>query len=545
MFFKKSHVGGKTYISIVESYRNDNGKPAHRIIASLGLLDNFKASGALQRLANSLLQLTDKKESKQKSDLIELGRFNWGAAKIVRSLWERYKLDKIFLFLKKKAKYKINIEENIFHMVLNRLVSPDSKLGLYENHKRFLFTNTISLHEIYRTLDFLSENKESIETLLFETSKDVFNQEIDFVFYDVTTFHFESTSVDLMKKFGFSKNCKFNEVQIVLGLLIDTKGIPIGFEVFPGNTFEGKTLLSSLEKMKNRFKIRQVVIVADRGLNAKINLKHIRDAGFDYIVGTKISSLTKDLKEKVLDINNYKCASIEEEHKLKYYTFTRENKVRFRNESVKKMETHSILEKIVCTWSAKRAEKDAFDRERLVKKAEKLIAESTSDELKSRSAKYVDVKIDKPTLKADKIKNDAKYDGFYAIQTSRTELNEKEVISAYRTLWKIEESFRILKSQLQTRPMFHWTPERITGHLVVCFITFLLERSIELQLADCGIKYSPTLIQEAINSLECSLVECGEEKFYLRSNTSELAKTILKVNNIALPNNMTPASEFK
>lgn len=150
-------------------------------------------------------------------------------------------------------------------------------------------------------MDILSEEKNRLEEHLFRANRDLFNQKVDVVFYDVTTFHFESVRADSLREFGYSKNAKFNEVQVVLSLYIDCEGRPVGYDLFPGNTFEGKTLGHALETLEKRFGIRNVIIVADRGINSKLNLKRIVEKGYGYIFASRIKSLPKAMQNRLLD----------------------------------------------------------------------------------------------------------------------------------------------------------------------------------------------------------------------------------------------------
>ena len=181
-----------------------------------------------------------------------------------------------------------------------------SKLRAYQDQIDFKgMDSNIALHQLYRNLDLLCEHKEDIEKGMFEKYCDLFNSTIDVAFYEVTTFHFESVRPDDLKDFGFSKNGKFNEVQVVMGLFTDQQGRPIGYELFPGNTSDGKTMVDALNILKSRFDINQVVIVADKGLNSKNNFHLIRRAGYEYIVSSKLKAQSKPIQDQVWDSDGY------------------------------------------------------------------------------------------------------------------------------------------------------------------------------------------------------------------------------------------------
>ncbi|MEW5897974.1 MAG: IS1634 family transposase [Bacillota bacterium] len=201
-------------------------------------------------------------------------------------------------------------------MAVQHLLEPRSKLATYHHQDRYVQLPPVDLNHLYRSLDILWEQKETLEEYLFFKNRHLFNLKVDVVFYDVTTFHFESVKADTLKDFGYSKAGKFKEVQVVLGLLIDCEGRPIGYELFPGSTFEGNTLDTALEKLEQRFGIRRVIIVADRGLNSKFNLKRIVEKGYGYIVASRIKNMPKKIQEEILNSTGY--AELDPEEKICY-----------------------------------------------------------------------------------------------------------------------------------------------------------------------------------------------------------------------------------
>ena len=439
-------------------------------------------------------------------------------------------------------KVEFNFSQAVFTIVIDRLLSPGSKLKTYETQKKYANLEEVSLQHLYRSLDILCEYKDKLEEELFNKNRNLFNMKVDVVFYDVTTFYFESIRSNNLKDFGYGKDGKFNEVQVLFGLLIDQEGRPIGFDVFPGNTYEGKTIDNFLSNMKKKFCINKVIIVADRGINTGLNLKSIKDCGYDYIVGSRIKNLNKSLKNEVLDKNGYiRLHNNENENDsiFEYKIINNEKKVKDENK-----ETIVINDKIICTWSSKRAKKDKRDRLRMIEKAQNIILKKEPINVKRGAKKYINVTLsDNPSLDNEKIYEDEKWDGFYGIQTS-CELSVNEVLQAYHSLWRIEESFRILKTTLETRPMFHWTEKRIKGHLVTSFISFLLERTLEIKLKTNKIDCSPEKIRESLNELQLSELTIQNEKYYLKSTSNVLSKKILRVLRIKSPNNLTIKKDF-
>jgi hypothetical protein len=298
----------------------------------------------------------------------------------------------------------------------------------------------IPLHHMYRALDRLSKAKEEIEMGLFEYNYIRTNKAVEVVFYDLTTIHFESQLADEeLRDFGFSKAGKYNEVQVVLGMIIDANGMPVGYELHKGNTYEGHTIAETLEKIKKRFRIKRVIIVADRGLNNKDGLNKIKEAGCGYIMAAKIKGASAALQKKVFAEDGFipihdKNGNLE----LRYKVMEHENI--FKDENGMR---HVLQENMVVTYSPKRAKKDKSDRERIIDKAKKLLEtpgliDSTN---KRGGRKYVDQTNkdrDKPTytLAEGKIENDSKFDGYYAIQTSEKSMNAAEVMDRVLDVYK-------------------------------------------------------------------------------------------------------------
>lgn len=543
MFLKKSFSKNHTYLSLVQSYR-ENGVVKHKTVINLGRLDKLEENDQLKRLTKSFERLCKSEKKFTLSDLEELTRINWGAERVYRKLWDKFELNNIIQKILQNKSIKFNVAEVIFLEVVSRLIDPCSKLSLYETQSYFHGIKDVPLHNFYRVLDFLCDAKEELEEELFLKNRKLFNMSIDLIFYDVTTLYFESTKSDDLKNFGYSKDCKFGEVQVVLGLMIDIEGRPIGFNVFPGNTFEGKTLEIALKKLKERFSIREVVIVADRGINNKLNLKKIRDSGFHYIVGSRLRTLEKHIKEEVLDESAYHNLYFNEKDTVDYRVLDYQNKYRFKDDNGT-VKCGILDESLICTFSSKRAKKDRADRERLILKAKDMLKNNSNCDSHRGAKKYIKMEgRGKSRLDLDKIKLDEKWDGYYGIQSSKKDLDIKTVLDTYNRLWKIEESFRVLKTNLETRPMFHWTPKRIQGHLVLCFISFMLQRTLEIMLANKGVSTSLEKTRNAIDKMQASLILLDGEKYLLRSNITGLSNDILRTLKIKIPKKIDTIENF-
>ena len=470
---------------------------------------------------------------------------------------------------------EISLKLILGRYLVDRLMKPKSKLALIENKEDYFHINDeLQLNHIYRGLDILAANKTEIEEALFNQNRTMFNISTDIVFYDVTTFYYESKNENDLKKFGYSKDGKFGDVQIVMGLMIDKNGLPIGYELFTGNTFDSKTMVKVLDNLKEKFNLDKVIIVADRGVNSKINLKYIKDAGYDYLMAVSIKSLNKKMKDAILDKKSYTniLASEDSEDGLyAYKTLEYDNVVKYEEEITnsdtgevsRTKEEITLKEKFVCTYSDKRARKDQYDRGLGLDKANTIILNNQKSSLTTtRSFKKFIQKESKEDncnefimgMDWMKIKEQQRYDGFYAITTSKLDLDPTEIIQNYRNLHKIEDSFRVLKSTFNTRPIFHHKEQRIEAHFIVCFIAFMLERDLEIRLKKSKsfttYTITPERIKEALNSLELSKIKVDNKTLYMKSNHSngkkklKFAKEIMRFLQIKQLKNISTREEL-
>jgi transposase len=470
-------------------------------------------------------------------------------------------------------------------MLVDRMFAPKSKLGVYEKQSFYYGIEENDLQHLYRALDLLSEKKEELEEYIFEKNTDLFKMSVDVVLYDVTTFHFESVRSDILRDFGYSKDCKFNEVQIVMSLLVDLEGRPVGYELYEGNVYEGHTLKDAIEKIKNRFKINKLIFIADRAMLSKDNIDLIKNSNYEYIISSRLKNKTAQVKEEVLSETDYMSISTEDkEEEFKYkeikkFEITQEtldeldgkisetgklskliDKTFYRKEFHKKLEKlefnqHDIKQimseavkndRIICSWSKKRARKDKLDRDRLIEKAQNMVQKTRGRLISQKGAlRYIDIS-SKITgkLKYEKIQEDEKWDGYYGIETNCEITSPEKILDYYHQLWRVEESFRIFKSHLEARPMFHWNPNRIKGHMVLCFIAFLIERTIEIELKKANINYSATKIREALIELQFSEITVEDKTFFLRAPVQGLANDILRAFRIKIPPHITTPDNF-
>jgi len=540
MFVKIIKIKKYQYIKLVESYWED-GTSKHRVLYNFGRCDLIKNDQMFINMVKKLCEIVEIPLVEQKSplpDCSDAAMLNYGYLGY-KKLWEDMGIANCMRSIQEKSKITFSLADTAFLMALQHLLKPESKHFIYNNQSNYYGLKEIELQHLYRCLDQLVDQKEFIEQSLFEQNYIHINQRVDVVFYDVTTFAFESVIADVLKDFGLDAKCK--EVQVVMGLLIDSNGLPIGYELFPGNTFDGKTLVKSLQNVKKRFGINRVIIVADRGINSKGNLNLIKEAGYGYIVTSKIKSMKKSIQKQILDPSGYMTLAEDIIYKPIDYQncFTDENK-----------QKHVLEEKLIVAYSIKRAQRDQKDRQWLIEKAHKILQQPGTIKAASKRGgkKYLLDTSPKDSiwvLDEEKIKEDSMFDGYYGIQTSEKQMAAADILDACHTLWKIEESFRIMKSTLEVRPVFHWTPGRIHGHFLICFLSFLMERKMELLLSDQGKDSSPEKIREALNSMQLASVTLNNESVYIKTKNEPLGTEIFRKLGLKRPKNISQEQDLK
>jgi transposase len=355
-------------------------------------------------------------------------------------------------------------------IVMARLSKPCSKRSSCELLERD-FGIRIPLEKIYRMMDRIGSGSiKHIQDKCWHYTRNLFGEEINVMFYDCTTLYFESFIEDELRSFGYSKDHKFNQGQILLALMVTKSGLPVGYDVFPGNMSEGKTFKQAIDKLKSRYQIKRTIIVADSGLLSKENIELSEKEGFEYILGARLITLSYSWQEKILSHTNYR--------KLK------------KDEELLRIATHQYNEKrsLIITHSTKRAEKDRKDREKAIERLKQKLEKSKNPQSLISNYGYkkfiavdgeVQVRIDE-----EKLSKEALWDGLHGIfiNIKEKDMPVEEILTQYHGLWQVEESFRINKHDLRMRPIFHWTANRIHAHIAICFVAFALIRFLQYRI---------------------------------------------------------------
>jgi transposase len=533
-YLKVERKNSGSYLRIMESFRDEHGKPSSRILHTLGKLEDFTPQ-QLRSMGIKLFELGGGQiKTLLQGELIEIGRYNYGYQQIFGKALHHFGLTDLFRRLTKKHKLSFNLGDAIFLMLLDRLQDPASKRSSFLHQNEYLNLPKIELHHLYRALDKLAAANLLVQQHIFHTGRDLFNRKLDVVFYDVTTFYFQSDveKEDELRQMGFGKDGKIGKTQILFCMMIDRDKNPIGYRIFNGKTFEGDTFEHAVKDLKNQYDIDKVIVVADRGMLSKHNLDITTNNGFEFIIGERLKRLKRDIQKPLLDIKNYGNEWIYEDNEGKSVVI---------KYTVQKLEGKTIIG----TYSSKRAAKDKHDREEALEKAQKIL--KNPDSLKKKASRYY-LKADKTqtySLDTAKIERSERYDGFLAISTNNNNLPVAEILDQYKQLYKIQNSFRTFKSHLETRPMFHWTDTRIEGHICLCYIAFALQNYV-LQMANKTEKLlTETSLRATIDKMQVSLLAHNTENVYVRSAQTPQEITLQKNLGLKAINPLTPEDSLK
>lgn len=371
------------------------------------------------------------------------------------------------------------IPEELFrNIVVARLVYPTSKLKTVDYLYRYQ-GRTVQPDQIYRFLDRLNEQyAPQAQRIAYEHSRKILGQ-ISVVFYDMTSLYFEAEDEDDLRRIGFSKDGKFQNPQIMLGLLVGKNGYPIGYDIFEGNTFEGKTLMPVLERIADQYNVGRPVVVADAAMLSRKNLLALGRQGYPFIVAARIRNETQAMQETILarcvGLRNGKCVEIEHEHG-----------------------------RLIVAYSDRRARKDVYNRQRGLRRLRKRITSGrlNKEHLNNRGYNRFLKLTGEVTVELDeaKVAQAAQWDGLKGYLTN-TALSPDVVMENYGQLWQIERAFRISKTDLRIRPMYHYRRRRIEAHVLVAFVAYTIYKELERRLREAEMAMSPKRAAELTQTM--------------------------------------------
>ena len=562
MFVRAKKSGAYQYLQIVENQRID-GHVRQQVVATLGRLDILQATGKIDAILSSCARFAQKVsvlDAYKRRVLPPAETIKIGPPKVFGRLWEQTKIKAVIKELLKDRRYDFDVERAIFLTVLHRLMVSGSDRDAEQWCRGYAIEGLedIQLHHIYRAMAWLGEplpansqfgcsgfaarcTKDLIEEALFARRRNLFSG-LDLVFFDTTSVYFEGQGGETIGKRGSSKDHRPDLKQMVVAVVLDSSGHPICCELWPGNTTDVKTLVPIVDRLKGKFGIGRICIVADRGMISKQNItelqKSVRDVRF--ILGARMR-LVKEVRESVLsDTKAYELVYGPRQ--------TSKDACPLEVKEVKlvpiRVEAVESRRYIVCR-NQEQARKDCAEREAIV--------ESLQERLKRGDKTLVGNKgyrkyLARPKtgrhfeIDQDKVNQEARYDGIWVLQTDM-DIPAKEVALRYKELWMVEAIFRDIKSILVNRPIFHKCDETIRGHVFCSFLALILIKELQWRMDQRGWTSEWGRLKDDLDSLEEITVRAAGKAFVIRNETRGNVSKAIQAAGVALGSVIRPLHE--
>lgn len=545
MFFRSKSSGNHRYLQIVEGYR-DNGRVRQRVIATLGRMDRLQESGQLDALLASGAKFSEKCSvigAHKKGELTTLATRKIGPGRVFGRLWEATGIRDALLAQLSDRKFRFDVQSAVFLTVVHRLLAPGSDRAAEKwRHDYWLpGVEELSLHQLYRAMAWLGEElpeaeqaqrtpfaprcmKDLIEERLFAQRRDLFS-EMMLVFFDTTSLYFEGQGGQTLGKHGHSKDHRPDRKQLVVGLVLDGNGRPLCCELWPGNTTDVKTLVPLIERLRHRFRIQRICIVADRGMISKETLSVLEKTGsVEYILGARMRN-QNEVKHEVLS-------------RAGRYRVVHPKRTHSKDPSPLKVKEVYVEDRryIVC-YNEAQARKDAADRQEIVQKLQENLARGDKSLVGNKGfRKYIKTTESNFSIDVDKISSEARFDGKWVLRTTST-LSPADVALTYKQLWMVESIFRTVKSILQTRPIYHKRDETIRGHVFCSFLALVMMRELQDRMAERGFDDAEwaDVLRDLDNLSETHVQTHDRKRFSIRSAVKGWCGKTFQACGVALP----------
>lgn len=560
MYLQIGNNKGRKYLSIVQGYRDPlTKKVRHKTVKSLGYFDELTKHypDPIAYFRAVTKEMNKKAVLEREPVTLDIdpqetltggsaNRKNIGYAALCKLYYE-LGLDIFFYNYSRSFKSEFNTNNIMKLLVFSRILDPASKKKTYQEKDRYFENMQFSLDDVYRCLTQVVTLKDSLQLHLHQKMKEKFGRSPELVYYDVTNYYFETDRQDELKKKGVSKEHRPDPI-VQMGLLMDTKGIPIFYDLFPGNSNDCETLLPVLDKVKKDYQVGRTIVVADKGVNTADNIAFSLTRGDGYVYSQTVRGANKELKDYVLYESDYR--KLGEDYKIKSRLYPREIAVSNVNGGRTKVR---IDEKQVVFYSADYDRKAKAERKVALLKAWELVNNPAryNKAISYGAAKYVkNLVFDpntgeilttrcKPFFDEEKLRQEEKFDGYYAIITSEWKKTDQEIIDIYRGLWRIEEAFKVTKSDLAARPVYLSRNDHIQAHFLICFVALVIVRLLALSL---GNKYS---IPSIVKSLKKASGSHLEENWYVFDYADEITKVINEILGVDLNRKYLRLGEIK
>ncbi len=540
MFVRRKKVAGdRTKVQIVKSVRSGD-QVRQRVLRHVGTATSEAQLERLEGLARLIIEEITQKESSQAalfspnefadlleqsrraepacepfgmdlSDCREESRVVIGVREAFGTVYAHLGWDRLFGARRQSANRIIK------ELTLARIAQPLSKRATVrelDSHGAL----SLNLDSVYRSMDRIDSARiQAICRRSLEVAKTLLPEPLTAIFYDTTSLYFESEHDDALRRKGYSKDGKPQRVQVLFALLVTPEGLPVGYELFPGDRYEGNTLVTALESLERRHVGARFTVVADAAMINKANEAALQQRGTPYILGARLKSRPAAQKRKILDPDGYSAWGRDES-----------------SESIGRLRRLQDGERtLIVTWSPRRARKDVRDRERRIEKLRAHLDKSQRPASHSHrgTARFLDFPDGKVRLNEDKIAQAARWDGLRGVVAwGCDQTDPREWVIQYRRLSEIEACFRTNKHDLSIRPIFHWKAHRVQAHIAICYMAFCCLQHLRYRLTVQGHRMSPDRIHRALNALQISILyeTKGSRKFGLPSASSADARLIYR-----------------
>jgi transposase len=498
MFLNVSKVkyGNKvySYLRIIESYCH-KGKIKKRLIANLGQLSVIDKD-SLYRLGASLVEYSGRRlPSLEKLEAISA--LHYADVMATKAIWNSLHMEHILksaLLLKRKIKFNYSL--CVFIMLVNRLIAPKSKLGITTWQNKIYIESTVKpqYQHFLRTLDYLARTKEDIEKSLFMRLTDLFSLKLNLIFYDLTSTYFEGHSCPLAE-FGYSRDRRPDKKQMVLGLLVTDEGLPIAHEVYNGNISDKTTLKKTIDTLKRRFQIKRCIFVGDRGLVSEENLSYLTQHEYPFIVALRKRNL-KEVEDLLRGVpSDYQVIS-----EVLHMKEVKTNNMRYLicKNPQKQGDDKAFRDNLIKSVS--------FELKGLAKDAQSNLRRAAEVLVEKKAKRYFTIGIDKQSkffwrLNEEVISREEVLDGIYILKTNVLDIEALEVVEAYKNLCEVENAFREIKDFLKLRPIYHYSASRVKGHVMICVLSYLIEKLLERSFKQARLSFSARQALEHLDTL--------------------------------------------
>jgi transposase len=541
MFFRSKPVGSYRYLQIVHSVRVGK-KVRQQVIATLGRLDLLEASGQLERLMRSGLRHCESLavlDAHAAGEIEPVAIRRIGPDLVFARLWKECGIPEVLRSLLKERQHEFDVERAIYLSVLHRLFASGSDRAAERWREDYLIPGTegLELHHLYRAMAFLGEaieelekptgavrcTKDLVEEALFERRRDLFT-EVELVFFDTTSLYFEGQGGEIGQR-GHNKDHRPDLKQMVVGIAVDVEGCPICCEMWPGNTADVTTLVPMVKRMRERFRLREITVVGDRGMVSQKTLAALEDSDppVGYIIGVRMRR-QKEVNLSVLRSRKQWLEIVPERTNAKDPAPLKIKEVWVENRRY-----------VVCLNEEERR-KDAHDREAIVAHLKEQLRQGDKSLVGNKGyRRYLKVQGDHHfAIDEKQIKTEARYDGLWVLRTN-TLYNAETVAHVYKALWTVEDIIRTTKSIIDTRPIYHRCNEAIRGHVFCSFLALILKTELERRMKFADLKCEWAQVIRGLDSLQQVEVTFQDKRFVLRSQLTSEASAALRATGVAAP----------